>query len=118
MQEMLGVTAAVKGTGHGADVALITDGRFSGATSGMSVGHIAPEAADGGPIALIQEGDTIVIDAANRRLDLDVDAAELDRRRAGWKAPEPRYRTGFLAKYASLVQSASRGAVTLPVGRA
>jgi dihydroxy-acid dehydratase len=112
MPEMLAVTAAVAGAGLGAEVALITDGRFSGASKGYSVGHISPEAFVGGPIALVREGDEIVIDAANRTLDLVVDAAELERRRAGWKAPEPRYASGALAKYARLVGSASRGAVT------
>jgi dihydroxy-acid dehydratase len=112
MPEMLAVTAAVAGAGLGAEVALITDGRFSGASKGYSVGHISPEAFVGGPIALVREGDEIVIDAANRKLDLVVDAAELERRRAGWKAPEPRYTSGALAKYARLVGSASRGAVT------
>jgi dihydroxy-acid dehydratase len=112
MPEMLAVTAAVAGAGLGADLALITDGRFSGATKGYSVGHVAPEAFVGGPIALVRDGDQIVIDAANRRLDLLVEEAELDRRRAAWSAPEPRYATGALAKYARLVGSASRGAVT------
>src|ERR687898_232362 len=112
MPEMLAVTAAVAGAGLGAEVALITDGRFSGASKGYSVGHISPEAFVGGPIALVRDGDEIVIDAANRKVDLIVDAAELERRRAGWKAPEPRYTSGALAKYARLVGSASRGAVT------
>jgi dihydroxy-acid dehydratase len=112
MPEMLAVTAAVAGAGLGADVALITDGRFSGATKGYSVGHIAPEAFVGGPIALIHDGDTIVIDAENRRIDLDVDEATLAERRAVWSAPSPRYTTGALAKYAQLVGGADRGAVT------
>ncbi len=112
MPEMLAVTAAVAGAGLGADVALITDGRFSGATKGYSVGHISPEAFVGGPIALIREGDEIVIDAANRRIDVLVDDGELDRRRREWVPPEPRYRSGALAKYARLVGSASQGAVT------
>jgi dihydroxy-acid dehydratase len=112
MPEMLGVTAAVAGAGLGAEVALVTDGRFSGATKGYSVGHIAPEAFVGGPIALVHEGDEVVIDAFNRRIDVSVDVAELERRRAGWKAPEPRYTTGALSKYAKLVGSASKGAVT------
>jgi dihydroxy-acid dehydratase len=112
MPEMLGVTAAVAGAGLGAEVALVTDGRFSGATKGYSVGHIAPEAVVGGPIALVREGDEIVIDAANRRLDVAVDEAELARRRSEWLPPPPRYTTGALAKYAKLVGSASRGAVT------
>ncbi len=112
MPEMLAVTAAVAGAGLGKDVALITDGRFSGATKGYSVGHIAPEAFVGGPIALVHEGDPIVIDAANRRIDLAVDAAELERRRAAWTQPEPRYTQGALAKYARTVSGADLGAVT------
>ena len=112
MPEMLAVTAAVAGAGLGADVALVTDGRFSGATKGYSVGHIAPEAFVGGPIALVRDGDEILIDAANRRIDVLVDAAELGKRREAWAQPAPRYTTGALAKYARLVGSASRGAVT------
>jgi dihydroxy-acid dehydratase len=112
MPEMLAVTAAVAGAGLGADVALITDGRFSGATKGYSVGHIAPEAFVGGPIALVREGDEIVIDAAARTIDVAIDEAELDRRRAEWSPPQPRYQNGALAKYAKLVSSASEGAVT------
>jgi dihydroxy-acid dehydratase len=112
MPEMLAVTAAVAGAGLGAEVALLTDGRFSGATKGYSVGHVAPEAFVGGPIALVLDGDRILIDAENRRLELLVDGAELERRRSGWSAPEPRYAGGALAKYAKLVGSASRGAVT------
>jgi dihydroxy-acid dehydratase len=112
MREMLGVTGAIVGAGLAEKVALITDGRFSGATHGHVVGHIAPEAAIGGPIALVRDGDAISIDPAERRLDLLVDAAELERRRAAWKAPAPRYRTGVMAKYARLVSGASQGAVT------
>ena len=112
MPEMLAVTAAVAGAGLGKDVALVTDGRFSGATKGYSVGHIAPEAFVGGPIALVREGDEILIDAEGRRLDLLIDDDELARRRAAWTAPEPRYTTGALAKYAKLVGSADHGAVT------
>ena len=112
MPEMLAVTAAVAGAGLGADVALITDGRFSGATKGYSVGHVAPEAFVGGPIALVRDGDAVVIDAGNRRIDIEVDEAELERRRGEWTAPEPRYTSGALAKYAKLVGSASKGAVT------
>jgi dihydroxy-acid dehydratase len=112
MPEMLAVTAAVAGAGLGADVALITDGRFSGATKGYSVGHIAPEAFVGGPIALVREGDEIVIDAAARTIDVAIGDAELDRRRAEWSPPQPRYQNGALAKYAKLVSSASEGAVT------
>ena len=109
---MLAVTAAVAGAGLGNDVALVTDGRFSGATKGYSVGHVAPEAFVGGPIALVEDGDRIVIDAANRRIDVLVDDAVIERRRAGWRQPEPRYATGALAKYAKLVTSAPEGAVT------
>ena len=112
MREMLGVTGAIVGAGLAEKVALITDGRFSGATHGHVVGHIAPEAAVGGPLALVRDGDLIGIDPARRRLDLDVDPAELERRRAKWEAPAPRYRTGVMAKYARLVSSASQGAVT------
>jgi dihydroxy-acid dehydratase len=112
MPEMLGVTAAVKGAGRGNDVAVITDGRFSGATRGLCVGHVAPEAADGGPIALIVDGDRIVLDVETRTLDLLVDGAELQRRRVRLRDPEPRYTSGVLAKYAKLVGSAKYGAVT------
>ena len=112
MPEMLAVTAAVAGAGLGSDVGLITDGRFSGASKGYSVGHVSPEAFVGGPIALVREGDPIAIDAANRRIDLQVEDDEVDRRRAAWQQPEPRYASGALAKYAKLVGSASRGAVT------
>jgi dihydroxy-acid dehydratase len=112
MREMLMVTGAIKGAGLGKDVLLLTDGRFSGGTTGLCVGHVAPEATDGGPIALVAEGDTIRLDLAARRLDLVVDAAELERRRAGWKPLEPRYTTGVLGKYAKLVGSASQGAIT------
>ncbi|MDQ1635620.1 MAG: dihydroxy-acid dehydratase [Frankiaceae bacterium] len=112
MREMLAVTAAIKGAGLGKDVALLTDGRFSGATSGLCVGHIAPEAADGGPIGLVADGDRVLLDVPSRRLDLlGVDAAELERRRAAWKPLEPRYTSGVLAKYARLVGSAAEGAV-------
>ncbi|HYU58449.1 MAG TPA: dihydroxy-acid dehydratase [Actinomycetota bacterium] len=111
MREMLAVTAAVVGAGHGRDVALVTDGRFSGASHGFAVGHVAPEAAVGGPIALVEEGDTIVLDVDARRLDLEVSPEELGRRRDGWKPREPRYAHGALAKYARLVSSAARGAV-------
>jgi len=112
MREMLGVTGAIVGAGLAEKVALITDGRFSGATHGHVVGHIAPEAAVGGPIAAIRDGDTILIDPAKRRLDLDVPADEMRRRLAATKAPPPRYATGALAKYSKLVSSASIGAVT------
>jgi dihydroxy-acid dehydratase len=111
MREMLAVTAAIKGAGLGRDVLLLTDGRFSGATYGPCVGHVAPEAFDGGPIALVADGDRIRLDVPARRLDLLVDDSELERRRAGWKPPAPRYSSGALAKYARLVSGADRGAV-------
>jgi dihydroxy-acid dehydratase len=114
MREMLAITGAMKGAGRGADAALVTDGRFSGGTHGFCVGHVAPEAVDGGPIALVRDGDRIVIDAEACTIDLLVDEAELARRRANWKLPEPRYASGFLAKYARLVTGADRGAVTEP----
>ena len=112
MREMLAVTGAMKGVGRGADCALVTDGRFSGGTHGFCIGHVAPEAVDGGPIALVADGDRIVVDVAARTIDLMVDEAELDRRRAQVKHPEPRYTTGVLAKFARLVTGAERGAVT------
>jgi len=112
MPEMLAVTAAVAGAGLGKDVALITDGRFSGATKGFSVGHIAPEAFVGGPIALVRDGDQIVIDADARKIEVVVDDAELERRRAEWAQPPPRYTQGALAKYARVVGQADHGAVT------
>ena len=111
MREMLGVTAALKGAGLGRDVLLLTDGRFSGATSGASIAHIAPEAFDGGPIALVRDGDTIVLDVPARKLDLQVGEDELARRRAAWQRPAPHYTEGALAKYAALVSGADRGAV-------
>ncbi|MDQ1704389.1 MAG: dihydroxy-acid dehydratase [Frankiaceae bacterium] len=111
MREMLAVTGAIKGAGLGKDVLLLTDGRFSGGTTGLCIGHIAPEAADGGPIALVRDGDQIRLDIAGRRLDLLVDDAELDRRRAEWSPPPPPYPTGVLGKYAKLVGSAAYGAV-------
>jgi dihydroxy-acid dehydratase len=111
MREMLAVTGAIKGAGLGKDVLLLTDGRFSGGTTGLCVGHVAPEAADGGPIALVRDGDPIRLDVAARRLDLLVEEDELERRLAEWSAPPPRYRSGVLAKYARLVGSASQGAV-------
>ena len=114
MREMLAITAAMKGMGRGSDAALITDGRFSGGTHGFCVGHIAPESADGGPIALVAEGDRIRIDVRAHQIDLLVDDAELEHRRSNWKPPEPRYDSGFLAKYAALAQGAEKGAVTAP----
>jgi dihydroxy-acid dehydratase len=112
MREMLAVTAALVGQGLGDEVALITDGRFSGATHGFMVAHIAPEAALGGPIGLIEENDTITIDVAAHELRLDVDPATLAKRRAVWRAPAPKYTGGVWAKYAALVSSASDGAIT------
>jgi dihydroxy-acid dehydratase len=112
MREMLGVTAALVGEGLGESVALLTDGRFSGATRGLMAGHVAPEAAVGGPIALVREGDIISFDVKGRKLTLHVDEAELERRRAEWKPRPPKYTRGVFAKYAAQVSSASRGAVT------
>jgi dihydroxy-acid dehydratase len=112
MREMLAPTSAIIGAGLGDSVGLITDGRFSGATYGMVVGHVAPEAAVGGTIALVEEGDSITIDADARLLQLNVAASELARRRAAWQPPSPRYPRGVLAKYARQVSSSSRGAVT------
>jgi dihydroxy-acid dehydratase len=114
MREMLAVTGAMKGAGRGGDCALVTDGRFSGGTHGFCVGHVAPEASVGGPIALVADGDRIVLDAETRRLDVLVDEAELARRRAEWVPLPPRYTWGALAKFASLVTGAERGAVTEP----
>jgi dihydroxy-acid dehydratase len=112
MREMLHVTASLVGAGLGDQVALITDGRFSGATHGLMVGHIAPEAARGGPLALVRDGDMITLDVEERRLDVDLSDEELERRRSEWRAPEPRYTTGVFAKYAAGVGSAAQGAVT------
>jgi len=112
MQEMLSVTGALVGVGLGEHVALLTDGRFSGGTHGLMLGHVAPEAAVGGPIALVEEGDMIVVDVEKRVLDLEVDEAVLAGRRSRWAAPAPRYTTGAFAKYAALVSSASEGAIT------
>ncbi len=114
MREMLAITGALKGVGRGLDAALITDGRFSGGTHGFCVGHVAPEATDGGPIALVQEGDKLSIDVRARSIDLLVDETELEERRRHWKPLEPRYTSGFLAKYATLAQGAEKGAVTAP----
>ncbi|HEY5032812.1 MAG TPA: dihydroxy-acid dehydratase [Actinomycetes bacterium] len=111
MREMLAVTAAIKGAGLGKDVLLLTDGRFSGATAGFCIGHVAPEAPHGGPIAFVADGDRVRLDMVARTLDLLVDPAELERRRDGWKPREPRYTTGVLGKYARLVGSAAQGAV-------
>ena len=112
MREMLGVTGAIVGAGLGESVALLTDGRFSGATRGMMAGHVAPEAAKGGPIAIVHDGDTILFDEKNRRLELEVDAEEIASRLTEWTPPEPKFRRGVMAKYARLVSSAAQGAVT------
>ncbi|HEV3280042.1 MAG TPA: dihydroxy-acid dehydratase [Acidimicrobiales bacterium] len=114
MREMLAVTGAMKGVGRGADCALVTDGRFSGGTHGFCIGHVAPEAVDGGPIAVVADGDRIVVDVSTHSIDLMVDERDLERRRRDLKHPEPRYATGVLAKYARLVTGAERGAVTEP----
>jgi dihydroxy-acid dehydratase len=112
MREMLHVTGAIQGAGLGDAVALMTDGRFSGATHGFMIGHVAPEAADGGPIAALKTGDTVVVDIKKRRLDVELSAAELRRRLKAVKRPRPRYTWGVMAKYARTVSSASEGAVT------
>ena len=112
MREMLGVTAAIVGQGLGEKVALLTDGRFSGATRGLMAGHLAPEAAAGGPIALLRDGDMIAFDVKQRRLDVRQSAVELGRRLARWRPPRPPFTSGVMAKYAQLVSSASEGAVT------
>jgi dihydroxy-acid dehydratase len=112
MREMLAITAAIKGAGLGKDVLLLTDGRFSGGTTGLCIGHIAPEAVDAGPIAFVRDGDLIRVDIAARSLDLLVGAAELEARRSGWAPLPPRYTRGVLAKYSKLVHSAAEGAIT------
>ncbi len=114
MREMLGVTGALVGAGLGDTVALLTDGRFSGATHGLMAGHVAPEAAHGGPIAALRDGDMVVFDIDKRRLDVELSDDEIKQRMASWKEPEPRYKTGVWAKYAALVSSASEGAITRP----
>ncbi|WP_298323945.1 dihydroxy-acid dehydratase [Haloactinopolyspora sp.] len=111
MREMLAVTGAIKGAGLGKDVLLVTDGRFSGGTTGLCIGHVAPEAVDGGPIAFVRDGDRIRVDIAAQSIDLDVDDAEMARRREGWTPPPPKHQRGVLAKYAKLVGSAANGAV-------
>jgi len=115
MREMLAITGALKGAGRGGDVALITDGRFSGGTWGFCIGHVAPEAADGGPIAFIEEGDSILIDVPSKKLDLQVSDEVLAARKVGWQPNPPRYTTGVLGKYARLVQGAETGAITNPI---
>ncbi len=112
MREMLAVTAALVGAGLGDSVALLTDGRFSGATHGLMAGHVAPEAANGGPITAIGDGDTIIFDIPKRQLILDLSAAEIQKRLAAWKPPQPRFSSGVMAKYALLVSSSSLGAIT------
>ncbi|MGM7647655.1 dihydroxy-acid dehydratase [Nocardia sp. JW2] len=112
MREMLAITGAIKGAGLGKDVLLLTDGRFSGGTTGLCVGHVAPEAVDGGPIAFVRDGDPIVLDVANRRLDVEIDPADLAARKVGWEPAAPKYTSGVLAKYRKLVSSAAHGAVT------
>ena len=114
MREMLSVTGAIVGEGLGGSVALITDGRFSGATHGLMMGHVSPEAALGGPIAGVHEGDMIRVDVNQRLLEIEISTAEIQRRMAHWKAPKPRYSSGVFGKYAALVASASQGAVTRP----
>ena len=111
MREMLGPTSAIAGMGLDKDVALITDGRFSGATRGAAMGHVSPEAAEGGPIALIKEGDMITIDIPGYSINADISPAELEKRKAGWTPPEPKIKKGYLARYARLVTSAAQGAV-------
>ena len=112
MREMLSPTSAIIGRGLGKDVALMTDGRFSGASHGFVIGHVAPEAFEGGPIALLEDGDRVAIDAQRRRIDVDLTDAQLAERRAKWRPPAPYAAKGLLAKYARLVGSASRGAIT------
>ena len=112
MREMLAITGAIKGAGLGKDVLLLTDGRFSGGTTGLCVGHVAPEAVDAGPIAFVKDGDTITLDVANKSLDVDIDPDELEARKVGWEPLPTKYTTGVLAKYRKLVGSASQGAVT------
>jgi dihydroxy-acid dehydratase len=114
MREMLAVTAAIVGEGLGESVALITDGRFSGATHGLMAGHVSPEAAHGGPVAALKDGDEIEIDVDARELRVIVEQEEIDKRLADWTPPAPRYKTGVFAKYAAAVSSASEGAVTRP----
>jgi len=110
MREMLAITGAIKGAGLGKDVLLVTDGRFSGGTTGLCVGHIAPEAVDGGPIAFLRDGDRITLDVADRSLDVEQDT-DWESRRDGWEPLPPKYTRGVLAKYAKIVQSAAHGAV-------
>jgi dihydroxy-acid dehydratase len=112
MREMLGVTGAIVGAGLSESVALLTDGRFSGATRGFMAGHVAPEAANGGPIAMVREGDTIVLDIKARSIDVEISTEELTKRSADWKTPAAKYTSGVFQKYVKLVGSAAQGAVT------
>jgi dihydroxy-acid dehydratase len=112
MREMLGVTAAIVGAGLDDTVTLLTDGRFSGATHGLMAGHVAPEAASGGPIAILQDGDTVQFDVDARRLDVELSDEEIQNRLTDWQSPAPRYESGVMAKYSRLVSSAAQGAVT------
>jgi dihydroxy-acid dehydratase len=114
MRESLALTAAVAGCGLGDKIAILTDGRFSGGTRNLSIGHVSPEAADGGPIALVRDGDKIAVDLPARRLDLLVEAAELEKRKAEWKRPAPKFTRGWLSRYERLVASAAKGAVLEP----
>lgn len=112
MREMLAVTSALVGKGLGEDVGLMTDGRFSGGTHGLVVGHISPEAFEGGPIAIVQNGDSVTIDSTKNLLQVEISQEEIDKRLKNWKPIPPRYKSGVLAKYAKLVQSATNGAIT------
>jgi dihydroxy-acid dehydratase len=114
MREMLSVTGAIVGEGLGSSVALLTDGRFSGATHGLMAGHVSPEAALGGPIGAVRDGDMIRFDVKKRVLEMEVSEEEIHERMSQWKAPKPRYATGVFAKYGALVASASQGAITRP----
>jgi dihydroxy-acid dehydratase len=114
MREMLSVTGAIVGEGLGGSVALLTDGRFSGATRGLMIGHVSPEAARGGPIAALREGDVVRIDVTQQLLEVEISDSEIKHRMAQWKAPKPRFATGVFAKYSALVASASEGAITRP----
>jgi dihydroxy-acid dehydratase len=114
MREMLGITSAIVGAGLGATVALVTDGRFSGGTRGLMIGHVAPEAVVGGPIAALREGDVITIDIDRRRIDVELESAEIAQRLRAWRAPPSRYQSGVFAKYVALVSSAADGAITRP----
>jgi dihydroxy-acid dehydratase len=117
MREMLSPTAAIVGMGLAEDVALITDGRFSGGTQGPCIGHICPEAAAGGPLAVLKDGDEVIIDIPNRKLEVKLTALDIRSRLAKWKKPEPKAREGYLARYAKVVKSASEGAVCHPEPR-